>query len=70
MLPRIDAVGMAVEQRGHRLAHARPIRAVHRAAREPGDQRAFDLLLQIDDRIVAFANEFMAECAKLAPRRA
>ena len=70
MLPRFDAVGMTIEQRSHRLTHTRPIRTVHRTAREPGDQRAFDLLLQIDDGIVAIARQFVPECADLAPRRA
>ena len=70
MLPWIDAVRMAVEERRDRLAHAHPVRAVHRAARKPCDQRAFHLLLKIDDRIVAFANELMPECAELAPGRA
>ncbi len=67
MLARFDTVPVAIEQRRHRLVCAGVIRSVHRPLRKPGDQRALDLLLQVDDRIVAFVHEFVPERLHLAP---
>ena len=67
MLARFDTVPVAIEQRRHRLVCAGVIRPVHRPLRKPGDQRALDLLLQVDDRIVAFVHEFVPERLHLAP---
>ncbi len=50
---RVDRVVHVVGERRERLADARAVGAVPRAAREPRDQRALHLLLQIEHRVVA-----------------
>ncbi len=69
MLLRVDAVGVAIKQRGRRLTDGAAMRPVHRPARKPGDQRTLDLLLQIDDRVVTIVDKFASKHFHLAPGR-
>src|SRR5262249_61426245 len=69
MLLRIDAMTMTIEHRDHGLAHAFPIRTVHRSAGERGDERALDLLLKIEHGVVALSRDLAAEAREFAPRR-
>ena len=57
MLVGIDRVMDVVQQRGDRLADARAVRAVPHAARHARDQRALDLLLQVEHGRVFVASQ-------------
>ena len=69
VLVRLDRVMNVVRKRGNRLANAGAVRTVAHAARESRDQRAFDLLLQIENGAVALAAQIVAEARQLPPRR-
>ena len=58
-----------VDERRDRLADVRAVEAVTRALREPGDDGALDLFLQVEDDVVALAAERATECGHVAPRR-
>ena len=55
MLRRIDSVAMTVGEACRGLADAGPVGPVDRAARDPRQQRALELLLQIENPVVALA---------------
>ena len=64
-----DRMLVLVEQRGERLPQRRAVRAVARAVRQQCQQRALQLLLQVDDRDITLAPQIVAKGAELAPRR-
>src|SRR5204863_2092058 len=70
MLYRIDPVAATVAEARRGLAYAGAVGPVHRAAREPRQQRALDLLLQIEHQVVTIAGQREAESRGLAPGRA
>ena len=60
----------AVVERGQRLAGARPVEAVPRAARGARDERALQQSLRVDDGVVGAAAQAPQEAADLRARRA
>ena len=70
MLCRIDPVAVTVAEARRGLADAGAVGTVHRPAREPRQQRALHLLLQIEHQIVTIAGQRAAESRGLAPGRA
>src|SRR6516165_1759597 len=70
VLLRIDAIAMAIEECRRALTYARAVRPVHRPAREPRDQRTFDLLLQVDHGVVSLVLELAMKASQLEPGRA
>ena len=69
VLVAVDRVMHVVEPCRDRLAHVRAVEAVPRPARHARDDGALDLLLQVEDRVVAFAAQRAAKRGELAPRR-
>ena len=63
----IDRVVMAMRKCGNRLADARAIGPVTRAAGEPRQIGALDLLLQVEHGDIVFASQRAAEPSRLAP---
>ena len=70
MLRRIDPVAATIAQACRGLADAGAVGTMHRPAREPGQQRALDLLLQIEHQIVTIADQYAAESRGFTPGRA
>jgi hypothetical protein len=63
-----NAVMDVVEECCERLANARPVEAVPHAARRAGDQRAFHLLLKVEDRGIPRLAQRVAKRIDVAPR--
>ena len=69
VLVAVDRVVSVVRERGYRLPDARTVGAVPLAARHARDQRALDLLLQVEHGRILVAPQCLPERCEFAPRR-